>query len=138
MSTRIETFFASLADLNKAITLITPEAQFVAVRAETYSDLPIYGTYVGYQGLRDFVTGLRQCFDTQLFVIDHIVENDTLGAAFGRFDHRVRATDKPFKSRWAVMCQFEDGKISSYQFYEDTAALEEAMNCRTQNIESVV
>jgi uncharacterized protein len=127
----IQTFLSSLADLEKAKTMITPNARFIAVRSENYPELPLYGTFAGYSGLEAFVTGLRDAFDTQSFQIDHAIENASIGAAFGKFSHIVKATNKPFSSHWAVMCQFQHGKISLYRFFEDNAALEEAFLCRT-------
>ncbi|WP_417267263.1 nuclear transport factor 2 family protein [Celeribacter baekdonensis] len=137
MTSLIQTFLASLNDLERAKTLITPDARFIAVRAEQYPDLPLYGTFLGHQGLEDFVVGLRKAFDTQSFHLDHVIENGEIGAAFGRFEHRIRTTEKVFRSHWAVMCEFQDGKISLYRFFEDTAALEDAMGCRTHSKESI-
>ncbi|SMX29993.1 SnoaL-like domain protein [Pelagimonas phthalicica] len=137
MTSRIETFLASLSDLDQATTLITEDAKFIAVRAETYADLPLYGTYTGSEGLRAFIAALRQHFDTQSFVVDDVIENDTTGAAFGRFEHIIRQTRKTFRSHWALKTTFHKGKLSSYHFYEDTAALEEAMNQRTTSKETL-
>lgn len=131
MTEIIRTFFSSLSDLDKAKGLITPDAKFIAVRAADYPDLPLYGTFIGPEGLARFVTGLREAFDTQSFQVDHVVESEVTGAAFGRFEHRIRHTGKTFRSHWAVMCEFRQGKISLYRFFEDTAALEEAMERKT-------
>lgn len=131
MTSNIANFFASLGDLDAACDLITADAQFIAVREKSYAELPLYGTFIGPQGLREFVAGLRTCFDTQFFQIDHVIENTDIGSAFGRFDHIIRDTGQHFVSHWAVLCTFEKGLISSYRFYEDNAALEEAMQRRT-------
>lgn len=133
----IRTFLASLGDLDKAQQLVTPEARFIAVREQVDSTLPLYGTFIGRQGLKAFTEGLRRAFDTQMFKVDAVLENDTIGFASGRFEHRIRATDAIFRSHWALMCEFEDGRISLYRFFEDTAALEEAAGIRTQCKETV-
>lgn len=39
----------------------------------------------------------------------------------------VRATGKVFDSDWALAMQFADGLLAHYRFYEDSAALEKAM-----------
>lgn len=137
MTSIIKTFFSSLNDLEKAQELITPDCRFIAVREEQYEEMPLYGAFVGASGLQEFVGGLLEHFDTQSFLIDHVIENETLGAAFGRFEHLVKPTGKTFKSHWGVLCTFESGKIASYRFYEDNAALEEAFGRQTQNRESI-
>lgn len=137
MTAYIKPFLASLNDLSHAKTLITADCQFIAVRAETYADLPLYGTFIGPEGLEVFVSGLRAAYDTQSFDIDHVIETETVGAAFGRFAHRITTTDEIFRSHWGLLCTFRRGKIATYRFYEDTAALEEAFHCRTQCRETV-
>ncbi len=137
MSSKIETFFASLSDLEVAKTLITEDCQFFPVRDEHYSEVPIYGARRGRDGLEDFVQSLRNAFDTQSFHVDHVMETETEGAGFGRFEHRVKTTGKMFRSHWALQCAFEDGKMSVYRFYEDSAALEESLGVQTRCIETV-
>lgn len=131
MPTKIETFLTSLSNLDQAKSLVTETARFIAVREQSYPDLPLYGTFIGHTGLEQFALGLREAYDTQQFQIDHILENEVMGAAFGQFEHRIRATDEFFRSHWALLCEFDGAKISMYRFYEDTAALEEAIQVRT-------
>lgn len=137
MTNLIQTFLASLNDLETAQSLVTADARFIAVREESYPELPLYGTFVGHDGLSTFVDGLRAHFDTRSFVLDRSIENAAFGAAFGRFEHRIRTTGRLFRSHWAIYCAFDAGKISEYRFYEDTAALEEAMEVQTRCKETV-
>ncbi len=46
---------------------------------------------------------------------------------FGRLRHTVRATGRPFPSDWALVTRSKDGRLTHYHFYEDTAALADAM-----------
>jgi uncharacterized protein len=133
----ISTFFANIGDMDALTAIVDPDAQFVGVRAGTYSGLPLYGTFVGYDGLERFVAGLRDAFQPQLFVIDHELESEALGFASGRFEHRLRSNGKLHRSHWAVRCQFTGGRISRYRFYEDTAALEAAFGIHTTSREDV-
>lgn len=137
MSERIRNFLSSLADLDQAKKLVTPDVRFIAVREQSYDALSVYGAFEGYDGLVEFVSGLRAHFDTQQFHIDASLESEELGYASGRFEHRIRTTGRPFVSHWAVMCEFRDGKIALYRFYEDNAALEEAMGSRTECKEEI-
>ena len=137
MSSLIQTFLSSLTDLDHAKTLITTDARFIAVREQNYPDLPLYGTFTGAEGLVAFITGLRANFDTQRFHLDHVIETDQMGAGFGRFEHRIRSTGHMFRSHWAVLCHYSGGKIAQYRFYEDTAALEQAMAVQTDCVETI-
>ena len=127
----IRRFVGSLNDLDRAKTFVDPEARFIAVRERSDETLPLYGVFVGHDGLEAFVGGLRAHFDTRMFKVDAVIEAGELGFAAGRFEHRIRATDRLFRSHWSVMCAFRDGRITLYRFFEDTAALEEAMGART-------
>ncbi|WP_165390154.1 nuclear transport factor 2 family protein [Thalassococcus sp. S3] len=127
----ISAFFSNLGDLEKAKAFVDPDAIFVGVREHPDVNLPIYGTFRGHDGMMRFVGALKDAFDTQLFEIDMVHENPTEGFATGRFEHRVKRTGALFRSRWALFAQFRDGRISHYRFFEDTAALEEALGVRT-------
>ena len=131
MSERIRNFLSSLTDLDQAKKLMTPDVRIIAVREKSYDALPLYGTFMGHDGLVEFVSRLRTQFDTQQFNIDASLESEELGYASGRFEHRIRTTGRHFVSHWAVMCEFRDGQIALYRFYEDNAALEEAVGSRT-------
>ena len=133
----ITKFFNSFGDLDAAKKLVDPSVELIGVRAEEYDEMPLYGTFVGHEGLERFMEGLGKVFDPQLFAIDTVLENDEIGLAVGRFQHRVRDNDALHTSHWAVACRFKDGKITHYRFYEDTASLEEAYGIRTTSRETV-
>ena len=77
-----------------------------------------------------FLPGLQVVFDTQAFRIDAELESAEQGFAAGTFHHHIRQTGRDFHSARVVHCRFEGGCIRHYRFYEDTAALEEAMACQ--------
>ena len=110
MTSRIKNFLAGLSDLESAKQHITDDCHFIAVRSETYDAMPLYGTFRGLNGLQAFVSGLRAHFDTQSFAVDHVIETETLGAAFGRFEHLVKPTGAMFRSHWGLLCSFKGGK----------------------------
>lgn len=133
----IKTLMSNLRDIDKVKQLVTDDTRFIAIRSQSHEELPIYGTFSGHEGVEQFLNLLRETFDTQQFHIDHVIETPVRGAAFGRFEHRVRANGKMFRSHWALMCEFQNGKISLYRFFEDSAALEEALECRTSCKENI-
>jgi ketosteroid isomerase-like protein len=133
----IRSFFESFAEPDRAKQLVHHDAVLIGVRASSYPGLPLYGTFVGHAGLDRFIGQLQATFDTQVFVIDGELENDEIGYANGRFEHRLRANDALLRSHWAVTCRFRDHRIIHYRFYEDTAALEQAYGVRSTSHETV-
>lgn len=129
----IEDFFKTLktGDLEALLALIHPKAEIIGVRETADDRMPIYGTFRGPDGMRAFVDILRSSFETELFEVDTIMEDDIRGFACGRFRHKVRMTGRLFVSNWALYAEFQDGKISLYRFHEDTAALEAAFGVTT-------
>ena len=131
--TVIEQFFAAYraGDMSGVESLVTEDASFVAVREDSDSRMPIYGTYAGRDGMKLFLQRLSDAFDTHSFVIEDVLETMTIGFASGYFRHEVRETGKLFESLWALRAKLEDGKIVHYLFFEDTARLEAAFNIST-------
>ncbi len=103
---------------------VNSDAVFIGVREEKSEHIPIYGSYAGHGEITRFFETLNSCFDTQLFEIHHAFQTESIALATGYFHHRTRLTGKDFRSHWACLCNLENGKISRYRFYEDTAALE--------------
>ena len=99
-------FFQALGrkDMEAALALVDPEAEFIAVRPEPSPELALYGTYSGHDGVRRYFARLAEAFEPQ----------------------KVRATGRPFDSAWAVVCRLKGGRIAHYRFFEDTAALHTA------------
>ncbi len=129
--TIIERLFDSLATNGIEASLdnlVAPDALFIGVREQPSDHVPIYGTYRGHNEIPNFFGTLRSLFDTQHFEIHHAIEQGDIAMATGVFHHRVKATGKDFHSHWACFCTKSDGKIKSYRFYEDTAALEAALS----------
>ena len=125
--TIIEQFFAAIPvqGLDEALTAyVASDATFIGVKEERQDDVPIYGSYEGHEGAKQFFSILRSLFDTQVFEFHHALEQGDVSMATGFFHHRIKETGKDFFSHWACLCTLKDGKIATYRFYEDTAALE--------------
>lgn len=122
-------FFAALREkgIDAALEFVADDSVFVAVLGDAFRKyLPLYGSYRGKSGVREFVTSLADNFDTQEFATKHVISEGNHVALWGRFHHKIRSTGRDFVSDWALVCEVENGLIRYYQFYEDTAALEAA------------
>ncbi len=126
--TVIETFFQRLGagDLDGALALVAPDAAFVAVREGREPRLPLYGTWQGRDEVRRLLGLLGEIFATEIFSVHHALGDGRTEFASGHLRHVVRATGRVFECDWAVVCAVADGMIQRYQFFEDTARLEEA------------
>lgn len=127
--TVIQQFFSAFAQGNTAalFALVDREAEFIAVRPHADPRLPLYGTYRGHDGLGALLTSLGAVLATREFEVIEAVGDGTTEFARGRFWHDVKATGRAFRSDWAVACTIRNGRILRYQFFEDSAALQEAL-----------
>ncbi|MGP7815617.1 nuclear transport factor 2 family protein [Niallia sp. 01092] len=131
-ATTVKSFFEALwsKDTEKALQLVDENAIFIAMRKESSDQVPLYGTFKGKEGVKKFLATLATSFDTQHFQINHIMGEGEWATAWGSFQHIVRKTGSLFESEWSVVCRINDGRILSYQIYEDTDALERAFGVR--------
>ena len=120
--TIIERFFAVLLDrgIDAALDLVTEDASF---EAQGPSSVPIYRRFKGHEGVREFIGILQNMFDTEKFEIRQAVEQAEVAFAYGYMQHRVIKTNKVFCSEFALYCRTQNGRISTYKMFEDTAAL---------------
>jgi ketosteroid isomerase-like protein len=118
----IERFFGATksGDISAVLAVVDKDAVFEAQGPAT---VPIYGRFIGHEGVKRFIATLRELFDTLAFEVRKAVEAEGFAFAFGYMQHRLRKTGRVFKSEWALVCEVKDGKILTYKMFEDTAAL---------------
>ena len=116
----VQAFFAAFGkgDMDGIMATLHDDVQVVAGGKEV---TPIYGTYSGHSGAKQFLTNLGENFDTQAFSVDELVGEGDTAFASGSFAHKVKSTGKLFESDWVLLAKIEEGKISRYHFFEDTA-----------------
>lgn len=113
--------------MEQALNLVSPEARFIGTRPEPSGDNPLFGTHAGPAGAQRFFAAFAELIEPGEFTVSDRFGTQTQACLFGTLRHRVRATGKPFTSDWALVTQAQEGRIVLYHFYEDTAALAEAM-----------
>lgn len=121
----VAAFFHALqnGDIKAAIDTVHEDGVFSAPGPDT---VPIYNTFYGKDGAREFIGILGELFDTEAFEIYDMVESGEYVFAIGLMKHRVKKTGRLFECEWSLVCKVKDGKIISYKMFEDTAALEKA------------
>jgi len=112
--------YVATGDIDGAIALTTDDIIF---EAQGPSDIPIYSVFKGHDGVRTFFSTLGDMFNTEAFEVRSTIENDNVAFGYGYMQHRVKRTERVFKSEWALFCRVRDGKITHYRMFEDTAGL---------------
>ena len=121
----VKQFFSAIAQGNLARALETVNDD-VVFEAQGPNSVPIYGRFEGKEGVKSFVNTLSDLFDTEAFEIREWAFSENFIFAYGYMQHRIRKTDKIFKSEWSLVCKIKNERISSYKMFEDTAALKAA------------
>lgn len=120
----VRQFFGAFGtgDMAALLALFSSDAEIVAVRPGERAAAEIYGTYRGPDAARDFIANLGATLQTKSFEVESVVGDDHVAFASGTFVHTVKTTGRDFASHWALRCDVAGGKISTYRFYEDSAA----------------
>lgn len=115
-------------DFSRAMALCEENVVFVGMRPTPSEQVSIYGAHHGAAGALYFFEQLFELIEAGEFNIEHTLADSTHVMMYGNFHHHIKTTRQPFLSDWALVIKFSDaGKIAMYHMYEDTAALEQAM-----------
>jgi ketosteroid isomerase-like protein len=90
--------------------------------------LPWGGDYRGPAGAAEFFTKLNEAAETTGFVARENVECGAEVYSFGTYECVVRSTGKPATMEWMFRWRVEDGKITLYDAYVDSATITAAMS----------
>ncbi|AEI38148.1 MAG: nuclear transport factor 2 family protein [Zymomonas mobilis subsp. pomaceae] len=125
MDNPVESFFLHVfrGEITESLKYVHENCVF---EAPGPNNVPIYGVFNGHSGVRNFLAILSQLFETENFKCIKSAEVDNYIFSHGYMQHRVKKTNKIFKSEWVLVCQTENGLIKSYKMFEDTAALQAA------------
>ena len=128
-TTLVRTFLDHVfaARLDDALALVAPDARFIGTRPTPSPHNPLYGTFNGPQGARQFFAAFAQMLVPGAFTIEAAFGEGPHAALHGTLRHTSRQTGKPFASDWALVCEVRGGRIVLYHFFEDTEALREAI-----------
>ncbi len=113
--------------LEEALALVASEAQFISARPIPNPRVPVHGTFTGPAGAREFFRLFAELLEPGEFNITASFSEGEHVCMYGKLRHRSRTTGRDFPSNWALICRVQQGRLSLYHFYEDTAALEAAI-----------
>ena len=90
------------------------------------SVIPTAGRYTGVAGVRSFFQKVAETSEFDPFVIEQFVEQGDTVVALGSYTGRTLPTRQPFQTRWTMVFQLRNGKVTRFEEFLDTGALEAA------------
>lgn len=114
----LDTFFKK--DVDKTLECLTED---VVWKVQGAPDVPTIGLRHGKNQVREWMALFPVNFEPLEFHIDRTFENGDQVVITGHFKHRILSTKKEFKSDFAAICSVREGKVSAYNFIEDSYAL---------------
>lgn len=85
-------------------------------------DMPIAGSYNGREGVEEFLTKLTSVQEAQRFEVHEFIAQGDKVVVLGEYAWRVKATGDTYGCKWAHVLTVDDGKITRFVEYADTAA----------------
>lgn len=114
-------------DMTQAGAMVAADGELIPARSHNSDENPIFGRYIGPDGAEAMFARFGGLLEPGGFEIDGSMGEERQACLFGRLTHAARATGKPFVSDWALLTRWKEGKMQLCHFYEDTAALADAM-----------
>lgn len=127
--TLTETFLSHIfaGDMPQALAMISQDARFIGTRPEPSTANPIFGIHIGPAGAQTFFQAFGDLMVPGDFTVTDTFGTDRQACLYGQLRHTVTSTGQVFQSDWALITEISEGKLVFYHFYEDTAALADAM-----------
>jgi ketosteroid isomerase-like protein len=93
-------------------------------------DLPTGGVRNGKAQVAEFFQAVAQTWDFQAFEPRDYIASGDMVAASGMLSATARSAGRAVSCDWAMVWKFQDGKVTHFQEYTDTAALRDAVAAR--------
>lgn len=113
-----DTFFKK--DVDATLECLTDD---VVWKVQGSADVPTIGVRHGKEEVREWMTIFPKHFEPLDFDIERTFENGDQVVSIGSFKHRILSTGREFGSDFANICTVRDGKVSAYNFLEDSYGL---------------
>ncbi|WP_433556080.1 nuclear transport factor 2 family protein [Pseudonocardia xinjiangensis] len=107
-------------DVDKTLECLADD---VIWKVQGAPDVPTIGLRRGKQEVREWMELFPQNFQPVEFNIERTFESGDQVVLVGHFKHRILSTGREFASDFSAICTVRDGKVSSYNFLEDSYAL---------------
>lgn len=111
-------------DIPGIVAELAPECQVIHPQE---AKIPWGGTFHGPQGFVDFLSTLTSHADIEEFHVQQMLAGGNTVVALGREQVRVKATGKRYDTDWAHVWHVENGKVTRFQDFQDSAAIVDAL-----------
>src|SRR5262245_41845952 len=121
----VQDLLGSLTNADAIKRLVAPEATFVSLNYEDNDlkrILPWTGTSKGPQAFIDTYPRVFQFWDIQNFEVKELFGSGDNVAVFGSFTLSSKTLGKVITSPFCIWAKVKDGKITYWQFIEDSFA----------------
>ena len=115
----------NLGDAGVVRSLVHEDATYVSLNYDNpdlHKIMPWCGTSKGVSAVINNLQMIYGCWDVLEFNPGEIFGSDDRVALFGSFKYRSKVVNKIVSSPFAIFARLKDGKISYFQFMEDTFA----------------
>jgi ketosteroid isomerase-like protein len=110
-------------DVASVINALSDEVEWVTPGS---SVIPYAGHYRGRAAVTRFFEKLAESTELDPFMPQQYVEQGDTVVALGSYTGRAKASQTAFKTSWSMVFKLSGGKVTSFQEYIDTGALEAA------------
>ena len=109
-------------DIQTILNNLTEDVQWVAPNVEV-----VAGTYRGRDGVAKFFEKVAEISDFLSFEPREYVAQRDRVITLGSYHATAKSTGRSYQSDWAMSFTLRDGKVSRFQEYTDTAAIQAAL-----------
>ena len=113
----------SQGDIPGVLKLMSADVAWVL---PTVENVPFTGTFQGAQGVGKFFGALSESIDLLKYEPREFIAQGNKVVVLGESRYRVKGKKDEFDDRWADVLTVENGKITRYEQYGNTAQLERA------------
>jgi ketosteroid isomerase-like protein len=117
----------SQGDIPGVLKLMSPSVTWELPKVE---NVPFTGKFQGVEGVGRFFSALAGALDILKFEPREFIAQGNKVIVLGENRYRVKEQKEEYDSKWVDVLTVENGKITSYEQYDDTAQLERAFRAK--------
>jgi uncharacterized protein len=114
----------SQGDIPGVLKLLSPSVTWESPEVE---GVPFTGKFQGVEGVGKFFTALANTIDLLKFEPREFIAQGDKVVVFGERRFRAKDQREEFEDKWVDVLTVENGKVTRYEQYGDTALLERAI-----------
>jgi ketosteroid isomerase-like protein len=117
----------SKGDIPGVLKLMSPNVTWELPKLD---NVPFTGKFQGVEGVGRFFSALAGSLDILKFEPREFIAQGNKVVVLGESRYRVKERKEEFDDKWADVLTVENGKITSYQQFGDSAQLERAFKAK--------